>query len=107
MIDAAFERHLVAQINHDRSLRDVEKQNRKEPKKEVRLAEFCGCADPARADNEQNLCENEVGKAERFLERFTARFYLLLGALEVHGHAGKWYGKRLACPTTGQEDCRS
>ena len=40
----------------------------------MRLSELRRGADPARADNEENLRQNEIEKAERFLERFAARF---------------------------------
>ena len=52
----------------------------------MRLSEFRRSADPARADHEQNLRQNEIEKAERLLERFAARFDLLLSALEFSSH---------------------
>jgi hypothetical protein len=52
----------------------------------MRVSEFRRGADPARADNEENLRQNEIEKAERFLERFAARFDLLLSALEFSSH---------------------
>ena len=48
----------------------------------MRLSELRRGADPTRADNEENLRQNEIEETERFLERFAARFDLLLGALE-------------------------
>ena len=69
MINAAFERHHPIQINHDRSLRNVEKQNRQQPKEQMRMAELRGSADPARADDEENLRQHEIAQAERLFER--------------------------------------
>ena len=42
----------------------------------MRLSELRRGADPARADNEENLRQNEIEETERFLERFAARFDL-------------------------------
>src|SRR5205085_10578463 len=86
LVNAAFQRHSIAQINDNRRLRNVEKQNREQPKKEMRLAELGGGADPGRADHEQNLGENEIEKTERLLERFALRFDILLCALELRRH---------------------
>jgi hypothetical protein len=52
----------------------------------MRLSELRRGANPARADNEENLRQNEIEKTERFLERFAARFDLLLSALEFSSH---------------------
>jgi hypothetical protein len=57
----------LLKINHYRGLRNVEKQNREEPKEKMRLSELRRGADPTRADNEENLRQNEIEKAERFL----------------------------------------
>ena len=46
MINAAFERHAVAEINDHGCLRNVEKENREQPEEEMRLAKFRGGADP-------------------------------------------------------------
>src|SRR5207249_9168572 len=86
LINAAFERHAIAQINHNRGLRNVEKQNREKPKEKMRLSKLRRGTHPTRADNEENLRQNEIEKAERFPERFTARFDLLLSALEFSSH---------------------
>ena len=40
----------------------------------MRLSELRRGADPARADNEENLRQNEIEETERFLERFAALF---------------------------------
>src|SRR6476619_4299338 len=52
----------------------------------MRLSELCRGADPARADNEENLRQNEIEKTKRFLETFAACFDLLLSALEFSSH---------------------
>ena len=52
----------------------------------MRLPQFCRGADPTRSHNEENLRQNEVEKAERFLERFAASFDLFLSALEFSSH---------------------
>ena len=72
LIDAAFERHAAAQINDDGRLRNVEKQNREQPKEKMRLSELRRGADPARADNKENLRQNEIAETERL---FVARRY--------------------------------
>ena len=57
------------QINHDRCLRNVEKQNREQPKEEMRVSELRCRADPAGADDKKNLGQDEESrKAERLLE---------------------------------------
>jgi hypothetical protein len=69
----------------------------------MRLSELRRSADPARAHNEENLRQNEVEKAERFLERFAARFDLLLSALEFSSHRSsvewlkRWIVEPLLC----------
>jgi len=50
------------------------------------LSELRRGADPARADDKENLRQNQIEKAKRFLERFAARFDLLLRALEFSSH---------------------
>jgi hypothetical protein len=52
----------------------------------MRLAELCSRADPGRADHEKDLSENEIEETKRLLKRFTARFDILLGALEIGSH---------------------
>src|SRR5207249_2956764 len=86
LINAAFKRHPIAQINHDRGLRNVKKQNGEEPKEKVRLSELRRGADPARPDHKKNLRQNEIEKAERFLERFAMFFDAALSAIERDVH---------------------
>jgi len=69
----------------------------------VRLAELRCSAHPARADNEENLRQNQIEKAKRFLERFAARFDLLLRALEFSSHRSsvewlkRWIVETVSC----------
>src|SRR4029077_12084853 len=69
----------------------------------MRLSELRRGADPARADNEENLRQNEIEQAERFLERFAARFDILLSALEFSSHRSsvegvkRWIVEALSC----------
>ena len=58
----------------------------------MRLAEFCGGADPARTDDKKNLGKNEIEQTERLFERLAARFDVLLRALEIDapGNFGLW-----------------
>src|SRR5207248_1464049 len=86
LINAAFERYPIAQINNDPGLRNVEEQNCEQPEEQVRLSELGGGSDPSRADDEQDLSENEIEKAERFPERLAAPFNVLLRALEIDTH---------------------
>ena len=64
LINTAFERHPIAQVNDDGSLRNVKKQDGEQPKEKVRLAELGRCADPSRADNEENLSQDEVAQTD-------------------------------------------
>ena len=86
LINAAFERHPIAQINHHRGLRNVKKQNGEEPKEKVRLSELGSGADPARADDEKNLRQDQIAQAERLFERFAMFFDAALSAIERDVH---------------------
>ncbi len=67
------------------------------------LPKFRRGSDPGRADNEENLRQNEIEKAERFLEKFAARFDLLLSALEFSSHRSsvewlkRWIVETVSC----------
>jgi hypothetical protein len=67
LINAAFERHPPIQINHDRRLRNVEKQNGQQPKEKVCLSQFRRSPDPGRPDHKENLGENEIEQPQRLL----------------------------------------
>src|SRR5204862_3003985 len=81
LINAALERHQPVQINNDRSLRNVKKQNRKQPKEQMRLSEFGSGADPGGADDEKNLRQDEIVQAERLFERNAVFLNVALGAI--------------------------
>ena len=64
LVKTALERHEAIQINDDRGLRNVKEQNREQPEKEMRRSQLGRCADPARADDKDNLGQDEVEQAE-------------------------------------------
>ena len=86
MINPAFERHDAIQINHDRSLWNVEEQNGQQPKKEMCLSKLGGGADPARADDKEDLRENQIAQTERLFESSAVSFDLAFRAVEFGGH---------------------
>src|SRR5215211_8071801 len=53
----------------------------------MRLAELCGGADPARADHEQNLCQNEIAQTQRLFESDALLFNVAFCAVEFADHA--------------------
>ena len=86
LVNAAFERHDSAQVNHNGSLRNVEEHNREEPEEEMRLAELrCG-ADPARADHEKNLRQDQIAETEWFFERDALFLDIAFSAIEFGSH---------------------
>ena len=98
MIDTAFERHPVAQINHDRGLRNVEEQNGEQPKEKMRLSKFRRGPDPARANHKENLRQDQVSEAKWLLERATMLFDAALFAVDRDMHP-KIVGHALRLPT--------
>lgn len=55
----------------------------------MRLAELCRSADPARADDEKNLRENEITQTQRFFERNALLFNVAFRAIQFTAHARK------------------
>src|SRR5213076_1077387 len=53
----------------------------------MRLAELCGGADPARADHEKNLRENEIAQTQRLFESDALLFNVAFCAFEFADHA--------------------
>jgi hypothetical protein len=74
-------------VDHDHGRRHVEQRDREQPEDDVRGPELRRDADPAQADDEQDLGEDEVGGAELLLERCAAGGDALLLAREVRGGA--------------------
>ena len=81
LINPAFKRHLAIQINDDRGLWNVKEHNGEQPKEKVRLSEFSRGADPARADHEKDLGQDQIAKAKRLFESATLLFNAALGAI--------------------------
>jgi len=63
-------------------LRNVEKQNRQQPEKEMRSSKLGRGADPARADDEDDLGENEIAQTERLFERRALFTHVAFCAIE-------------------------
>ena len=53
----------------------------------MRLAELCCSADPARADDEKNLREDQITQTERFFERNALFFDVAFRAIQFTSHA--------------------
>ena len=53
----------------------------------MRLAEFCCGADPARANDEQNLRQNEIAQSQRLFEGDALLFNVAFCAIEFADHA--------------------
>ena len=53
----------------------------------MRLPELCGGADPARADHEKNLRENEIAQTQRLFESDALLFNVVFCAVEFADHA--------------------
>ena len=68
-------------------LRNVEEQNCEQPEEEMRLSEFRGSADPARADDKQNLRQNEIAQSQRLFEGGALLFNVAFCAIESRAHA--------------------
>src|SRR5439155_9741105 len=88
LINTTFERHEPIQINHDGSLRNVEEQNRKQPKEEMRRSQLGSGADPGRADYKENLGEREIAQSERFFECNAVLFDIAFSAVQPDCHLG-------------------
>src|ERR1700676_3438827 len=68
LIEAAFERHGAVQMDHDGGERSVEKEQSQQPENDLRGAQLSGRSYPMRSDDIQNLGENQISKAQFFLE---------------------------------------
>ena len=68
LIESAFERHFTVEVDDDSGERSVEKQKCEEPENDLRGAQLGRGSHPMRADDVEDLGEDQIREAEFFFE---------------------------------------
>src|SRR5205823_1773689 len=74
LVEAPLERHRAIEMDDDRGRGEIEEHDGGEPEENVGRPLLCRHPDPWKADDEQDLCEDEIGQAELLAKLGAVRF---------------------------------